>query len=78
MLLQNRKRSIEQNQGSFSWNAGMKAYEWAFKKRKNLDFVNGKMKNKAAKVKLNALGKQKKFPTFSEQSYSKQTKLNLK
>jgi len=78
LLLQNRKRSIEQNQGSFSWNAGMKAYEWAFKKRKNLDFVNGKMKNTAAKVKLNALGKQKKFPTFSEHSYSKQTKLNLK
>ncbi|WP_346855965.1 LUD domain-containing protein [uncultured Draconibacterium sp.] len=78
LILQNRKRSIEQNQGSFGWNAGMKAYEWAFKKRKNMDFVNGDIKNAVVTTQKNVLGKQKKFPTFSDYSYSKQTKLNLK
>jgi L-lactate dehydrogenase complex protein LldF len=78
LLLLNRKKSIEQNQDSFAWNKGMKAYEWAFKKRKNLDIVNGNVKNTIAKVNKNALGKEKEFPAFAEQSYSKKTKLNLK
>lgn len=78
LLLQNRKISVEQKQGEKSWNAGMKAYEWAFKKRKNLDFVNGNRKNTIVKVNKNALGKQKEFPVFAEHSYSKKTKLNLK
>ena len=78
LLLLNRKRSVEQNLGESSWNAGMKAFEWAFKKRKNLDFVNGKIKNTMAKANINALGKEKEFPAFAEQSYSKRTKLNLK
>lgn len=78
LLLLNRKRSVEQNQGSFAWNTGMKAYEWAFKKRKNLDFVGGKVKNTMVKTNRNILGKEKEFPTFANHSYSKKTKLNLK
>ncbi|MCY1721890.1 lactate utilization protein B [Prolixibacteraceae bacterium Z1-6] len=78
LLLQNRRKSVQQNNGSFGWNAGMKAYEWAFKKRKNLDKVNGKVKNTLAKVNKNVLGKEKEFPAFSEYSYSKQKKLNIK
>jgi L-lactate dehydrogenase complex protein LldF len=78
LLLLNRKKSVEQKQGESSWNTGMKAYEWAFKKRKNLDFVNGKVKNTMAKVNKNALGTEKEFPAFAHQSFSKKTKLNLK
>nr|WP_319572498.1 lactate utilization protein B [uncultured Draconibacterium sp.] len=77
LLLLNRKIAVDENHGTFAWNKGMKAYEWAFKKRKNLDRVNGKVKNTLLKANKNVLGKQKKFPAFAEQSYSK-TILNLK
>ncbi|WP_163322710.1 lactate utilization protein B [Draconibacterium mangrovi] len=77
LLLLNRKIAVDENHGTFAWNKGMKAYEWAFKKRKNLDRVNGKVKNALLKANKNVLGKQKKFPAFAEQSYSK-TILNLK
>ncbi|WP_321347905.1 LUD domain-containing protein [uncultured Draconibacterium sp.] len=77
LLLLNRKIAVDENHGSFAWNKGMKAYEWAFKKRKNLDRVNGKMKNTLLKANKNVLGKQKKFPAFADHSYSK-TILNLK
>lgn len=75
LMLLNRKKSIEQNQGSFIWNTGMKAYEWGFKKRKNMDRVNGSVKNMFVKTHRNILGKQKKFPVFAKLSFSKQRKL---
>jgi L-lactate dehydrogenase complex protein LldF len=78
LLLLNRKKSVEQNQSSFGWNAGMKAYEWAFEKRKNLDIVNGGAKNKLAKINTDVLGKEKEFPVFAKNSFSKSWKLNLK
>ena len=78
LLLLNRKKSIDEKQGSWTWNVGMKAYEWAFKKRKNLDAVNGNVKNTAAKANKNILGNEKEFPSFSKKSFSKNWKLNLK
>lgn len=77
LLLLNRKIAVDKDLGSFSWNKGMKAYEWAFKKRKNLDRISGKMKNTLMKTNKNVLGKEKKFPAFAEKSYSK-TILKLK
>lgn len=78
LLLLNRKRSVEKNQSNFAWNAGMKGYEWAFKKRKNMDIVNGAAKNKLVKINKNVLGKEKEFPVFAKNSFSKNWKLNLK
>jgi len=78
LLLLNRAKSVEENQSEMSWNLGMKAYEWAFKKRKNLDIVGGNVKNKLAKINKNVLGEKKEFPAFSQNSFSKNWKLNLK
>jgi L-lactate dehydrogenase complex protein LldF len=78
LLLLNRKRSVENNMGTFTWNAGMKAYEWAFKKRKNVDLVGGTIKNKLLKGNKNILGDQKEFPTIAKNSFSKTWKSNLK
>ena len=78
LLLLNRKKSVEQNLGTFGWNAGMKTYEWAFKNRKNLDLVNGTIKNQLAKTNKNVLGNEKEFPAFAKNSFSKTWKLNLK
>lgn len=78
LLLLNRKKSIENNQSTFLWNAGMKAYEWAFKKRKNVDLVNGTVKNKVLKANKNILGSQKEFPELAKNSFSKTWKSNLK
>lgn len=77
LLLKNRRISVEQNHSYRGWNTGMKAYEWAFKKRKNLDLFNGAVKNTLAKAGKNTLGKEKEIPSFAKQSYSK-TMLNLK
>jgi L-lactate dehydrogenase complex protein LldF len=63
---------------NFSWNAGMKAYEWAFKKRKNLDFISGKNKNRIVSLNKNILGKEKEFPSFSKKSFSNNWESNLK
>jgi L-lactate dehydrogenase complex protein LldF len=78
MLLLNRKIEIERKLGDYSWNAGMKAYEWAFKKRKNLDFISGKKKNRIVSFNKNILGKEKDFPSFSKHSFSSNWKSNLK
>jgi L-lactate dehydrogenase complex protein LldF len=78
LLLLNRKISVEQNQGTFGWNAGMKAYEWAFKSRKNLDLVSGTFKKQLVKANKNILGTEKEFPVFAKKSFSKTWKLNLK
>jgi len=76
LLLLNRKKSVEQNLEPTVWNTGMKAYEWAFKKRKNLDRVNGLVKNMTVKLGNNVIGKEKKLPPFSRQSFSQQQKSN--
>ena len=78
LLLLNRKKSVEQNLGTFGWNSGMKAYEWAFRNRKNLDLVNGIIKNQLVKTNKNVLGTEKEFPVFAKNSFSKAWKLNLK
>lgn len=78
LLLLNRKTAVEENHSKFSWNAGMKAYEWAFSKRRNLDAINGKNKNRLVKLNKNVLGKEKEFPAFADHSLSKIWKLNLK
>lgn len=78
LLLLNRKISVEQNLGTLGWNTGMKAYEWAFKKRRNLDFVSGDLKNQLAKTNKKVLGAEKEFPVFAKNSFSKTWKLNLK
>jgi L-lactate dehydrogenase complex protein LldF len=56
----------------------MKAYKWAFKNRRNLDLVNGTVKNKLAKTSKNILGTEKEFPAFAKNSFSNTWKLNLK
>ena len=76
LLLLNRKKSVEKKLDSYSWRKGMKAYEWAFKKRKNLDKVNGIAKNIMAKTNTNIVGKQKELPGFAKQSFSQQRKSN--
>ncbi len=78
LLLLNRKRTVEENHSNLSWNAGMKAFEWAFGKRRNLDVINGKNKNRLVKLNKNVLGKDKEFPKFADRSFSKTWKLNLK
>lgn len=78
LLLLNRKITIDKNLDSSGWNLGMKAYNFAFKKRRNLDAVNGKTKNLLASAGKNVLGKQKQFPTFSNKSFSKLWKSNKK
>jgi L-lactate dehydrogenase complex protein LldF len=78
LLLLNRKKSVEEKHGSWSWNAGMKAYEIAFKKRKYMDAVNGNFKNGIIRINKNVLGKEKQFPPFAKHSFSKVWKLNLK
>jgi len=71
LLLLNRKKHVEQQNEKFSWNMGMKAYAHAFIKRRNLDAVNGNIKNIAINLNKNILGKQKEFPHFAKKSFSK-------
>ncbi|MCD6354926.1 MAG: lactate utilization protein [Prolixibacteraceae bacterium] len=79
LLLLNRKRSVEEEkQSSWSWNAGMKAYEFIFSERNRLDLVNGNIKNRVVKVNKNVLGTEKQFPTFVKTSFSKKRKTKLK
>lgn len=78
LLLENRKKSVEHNFQSLSWNLGMKTYGYAFGKRKILDQIPGKLKNKILLLNRNILGKEKEFPRFAKLSYSQIRKLNLK
>lgn len=78
LLLLNRKISIEEKMGKFSWDTGMKAFEWAFKKRNNIDSFGGRTKNLLVKLNKNILGAKKDFPAFAKKSFSKNWKLNLK
>lgn len=77
LLLLNRKLAVEQNLGDFSWNVGIKTMGWALKKRRNLDKVNGNLKNKLARLKPGILGNEKEFPQFAKHSFSQIQKLNL-
>ncbi len=74
LLLLNRKTSVETKHSSLGWNMGMKAYEWAFKKRRNLDLVNGSVKNGLLQMQANILGDRKQFPPVAKTSFSKQWK----
>ena len=72
MLLINRRDAVRAGAGGFSWNMGMKAYEYAFAKRSRLDLVGGKTKNKITHLGANALGDKKQLPKLADQSFSKQ------
>ncbi len=74
LLLRNRRDSVENGDGSFMWNKGMKAFEFAFSKRSRLDALGGKIKNAAMGFNKNAFGKQKLLPEIADQSFSKQMK----
>ncbi|MCG6190738.1 lactate utilization protein B [Maribellus maritimus] len=76
LLLNNRKTSVEMSQSGSKWDFGMKMYEFAFKKRKNLDTVNGNVKNSLLHLNPKILGKEKAKPSFAKQSFSKLKKLN--
>jgi L-lactate dehydrogenase complex protein LldF len=77
LLLLNRKKAVEQNMTDIGWNAGIKAMGWALKKRRNLDLVNGNVKNKLAKLNPSVLGIEKEFPQFAKHSFGEIWKLNL-
>ena len=78
LLLFNRRDAVEQGNGSFVWDKGMKAYEFAFSKRSRLDAVGGKLKNALTGMGKNALGDQKQIPHFADKSFSQQWKENKK
>jgi len=72
MLLINRRDAVRAGAGGFIWNSGMKAFEFAFSKRKRLDLFNGKTKNTLSLLGANMLGDKKKMPNLADQSFSKQ------
>lgn len=72
MLLVNRRKAVEEGQGGFVWNAGMKAFEYVFSKRSRLDLAGGKTKNTFALLGGDALGDKKQLPHLASQSFSKQ------
>ncbi len=74
MLLYNRRDAVEQGHSTFAWNAGMKAFKYAFSKRKRLDMLSGKTKNKLAVFGKDGLGKKKEIPRFADKSFSQQWK----
>ena len=74
MLLYNRRDAVKNGDTPLLWNIGMKAFEFAFMKRKRLDLINGKMKNQLGTFKKDALGDQKSLPTFARESFSQQWK----
>jgi len=72
MLLINRRDAVRAGSSGFIWNSGMKAFEFAFSKRKRLDLFNGKTKNTLSLLGANMLGDKKKMPNLADQSFSKQ------
>lgn len=74
MLLFNRRDAVKNGDTPLSWNLGMKAFEFAFMKRKRLDMMGGKVKNSMGTMKKNAMGEKKSLPVFAKQSFSKQWK----
>lgn len=78
LLLLNRKKAVEKKLGSWSWNAGIKAWKYTTSKRSRIDAVDGNVKNQAIKINREVLGKQKEFPLFAKESFSKIWKSKLK
>ncbi|HKJ41263.1 MAG TPA: lactate utilization protein B [Sunxiuqinia sp.] len=76
-LLYNRRDAVRDGDMPLSWNLGMKAYEYAFNKRKRLDRLSGQTKNKLGAFKKDALGDKKSIPTFAKESFSQQWKNKL-
>jgi L-lactate dehydrogenase complex protein LldF len=74
MLLYNRRDAVRNGDTPMVWNMGMKAFEFAFMKRKRLDLLGGGIKNQLGKLKQDALGDKKSLPTFAKESFSKQWK----
>ncbi|MGQ8335732.1 lactate utilization protein B [Sunxiuqinia sp. A32] len=74
MLLYNRREAVERGYSGWTWNTGMKAFEYAFMKRKRLDKLGGKTKNKLAMFGKEALGDKKEIPHLADQSFSQQWK----
>ncbi len=74
LLLYNRRDAVKEGYGSMTWNMGMKAFEYAFRKRSRLDAVSGNLKNKLGTFGKNALGDRKELPKFAEKSFSQQWK----
>jgi len=74
LLLLNRRDAVDGGNGAMTWNLGMKAYQFAFAKRKRLDAVGGKVKNALTALNKESLGKQKQLPPFADQSFSQQWK----
>ena len=79
LLLENRRKSVEEGNDPVSWNLGMKGFEFIFGRRKLLDLVNGNIKNIAVKLMMpNALGEKKKLRDIPKNSFSKQWKKTKK
>ena len=74
LLLLNRKRKIEKFGSSLIWSGGMKAYRYAFLKRKRIDLLQGKTKNYLASFASEAMGKMKTIPEFAPRSFNQQWK----
>lgn len=74
MLLYTRRDEVEQGNSGIVWNAGMKAFSYAFSKRKRLDMLGGKIKNQLAVLGKNSLGNKKEMPQFAKKSFSQQWK----
>jgi L-lactate dehydrogenase complex protein LldF len=72
MLLINRRDAVRAGYGGFTWNQGMRAYEFAFSKRSRLDLLGGKTKNTLTLLSAGALGEKKQIPRLASQSFSKQ------
>lgn len=76
LLLINRRDAVEDG-GDPAWNTGMKAFEFAFTKRRRLDLANGNLKNAVLTLRKNALGNKKSLPRVAKQSFSKQWKSKI-
>jgi len=74
LLLLNRQRKVEYYGSSFVWKRGMRAYRYAFKNRKRIDFVNGDLKNDLMSIMPNLMGKMKKTPHFAAESFNQKLK----
>jgi L-lactate dehydrogenase complex protein LldF len=75
LLLLNRKRKVEDAGDNFSWRIGMKAFGFAFAKRRRLDRLSGRWKRRLAKLSPNILGGQKDLPQFTDHSFSELYKI---
>lgn len=71
LLLLNRKRKVEETGDKLMWNVGMKAFGYAFAKRRRLDRLSGRWKRRLAKLSSNILGEHKDLPQFAGHSFSK-------